>query len=610
MSKPTSQLTQFSLRLFLLVVLGFTRCHGYADAAPSAHSSTRGNADDATGDLYIRIADIGCVPNPSASDSSVFRRSQSDLLIDAQPGLQNPPATREEQTATAGHKRRIGEVLITRLSVFDLTQPGENNALYRWANRFRILTREDVVRDELLFSAGETYSASILKESARLLHQRNHISDAVIQVVSVCGDEVDVEVVTQDVWSFTPEASFDRSGGQDLYTIGMRDTNLFGKGTEWSIAIRENLDRRSVRTLVEDENWRGSRVAVSLLYEDSDDGQHAFARVRQPFYALDTSSAWLVSQDNLRRESGQYARGIERSRIQEDIRETQLWYGRAIEDRRDHVLRWKAGWVYRDEAFEMTPGLPPPFPVPQDQRLSYLWISLEGLSDKFATVTNLNQIHQTEDIYVGQSWRLRLGHSHPSLGATYRHWVADVAIGQTLVHTASTLVQHQASGFGRFETSGHGEDVLFRYRVHLHHRRNRNRSWLFAAQLDWSEGLRAHRQLSLGGLNGARGFGNRFQNGTRRWQITGEKRWFSDIHFLNLVRVGYATFLDAGRAWRSRLPGHPEGSLANVGIGLRLASSKSDVGKVVHVDLAFPLTHVNESSVEDFELAATIKNSF
>ena len=100
----------------------------------------------------------------------------------------------------------------------------------------------------------------------------------------------------------------------------------------------------------------------------------------------------------------------------------------------------------------MTPGLPPPFPVPQDQRLSYLWISLEGLSDKFATVTNLNQIHQTEDIYVGQSWRLRLGHSHPSLGATYRHWVADVAIGQTLVHTASTLVQHQASGFGRFET--------------------------------------------------------------------------------------------------------------------------------------------------------------
>ena len=41
-----------------------------------------------------------------------------------------------------------------------------------------------------------------------------------------------------------------------------------------------------------------------------------------------------------------------------------------------------------------------------------------------------------------------------------------------------------------------------------------------------------------------------------------------------------------------------------------MASSKSDVGKVAHIDLAFPMTHQNEPGVQDFELTATIKNSF
>ena len=568
----------------------------------TASASSANETGKGQGEATMRVK---CVDDPAPSDSSVFSRTRSHLLLP-----DSPPQIKDTSTHPSD-PWRIGHVLITRLPVFDTSQPQENNALYRWANRLHVMTQEDVVRNELLFQSGDPYDANILSESARLLRQRDHLSDATIQVISVCNDAVDIEVVTQDVWSFTPEVSFNRFGGQDLYTIGIRDTNLFGTGSEWSIAIREDFDRRSVRTVVEDENWRGSRVAVSLLYDDNDDGRHAFTRIQQPFYALNTRSAWLVSQDNLHRETGQYAGGTKRSSIHEDIYETRLWYGRAIGERqRDHIVRWKAGWVYRNESFATTTDLPAPTPLPNDQVLSYPWISLEGLADRFAVITNLNQIQRTEDIYVGQSWRVRIGHSHPSLGATRQHWVVDLSIGQTLHHSARTLLQHQASAFGKVTTDGHGEDVLLRYRVRLHQRQHRNRSWLLAAQFDWSDGLRPHRQFSLGGLNGARGFSNRFQTGTRRWQITAEHRWFTNIHFLNLVRVGYAAFLDAGHAWRSPLSGNPDGTLANVGVGLRLASSKSDVGKVAHIDLAFPMTHQNEPGVQDFELTATIKNSF
>ena len=46
----------------------------------------------------------------------------------------------------------------------------------------------------------------------------------------------------------------------------------------------------------------------------------------------------------------------------------------------------------------------------------------------------------------------------------------------------------------------------------------------------------------------------------------------------------------------------------NFGVGIRLASSKSDIGRIVHLDLAFPFD--KHEDVDDVQFLVTIRNTF
>src|SRR5215510_8770042 len=63
----------------------------------------------------------------------------------------------------------IGRVEVIIDNVFDTTNPEENKALPRVANRLHIRTRQSTIEGMLLFHAGEPYSARALEESERVL---------------------------------------------------------------------------------------------------------------------------------------------------------------------------------------------------------------------------------------------------------------------------------------------------------------------------------------------------------------------------------------------------------------------------------------------------------
>ena len=114
---------------------------------------------------------------------------------------------------------------------------------------------------------------------------------------------------------------------------------------------------------------------------------------------------------------------------------------------------------------------------------------------------------------------------------------------------------------------------------------------LFAAlQVDASSKLDPDQQLLLGGDNGLRGYPLRFQGGTGRWLFTAEQRGFSNWYPFRLFNVGGAIFFDAGQTWGQNPLGPPSlGLLKDIGVGLRLGNSRSALGNIVHIDLAFPL---------------------
>ena len=60
----------------------------------------------------------------------------------------------------------VGNVRINAGSIFDLDDPEEDRVLYRLANRLHVTTRNDVIEQQLLFRAGEPFSAQKIEESA------------------------------------------------------------------------------------------------------------------------------------------------------------------------------------------------------------------------------------------------------------------------------------------------------------------------------------------------------------------------------------------------------------------------------------------------------------
>ena len=265
----------------------------------------------------------------------------------------------------------IDTIHVTRLEVFDESNPREDNAVYRWGNRFHILTLERTVMRDLLFESGDVWDESIIEESARLLRDRNHLYDADIRPVAVCDDKVDVEVITRDVWSFRPEISYNRSGGENQYRWGVAETNLFGLGRELSFVSENDIDRRSSRFAYRDENIGGSRINLKLEYTDSDDGFQTFARVGLPFYSLDSRRSWNVTYDKVKRDVEQFFRGDEVTAVREEIEEGIASFGFSKGRVDDVVRRWRFGWRVREENYLASTEFPAPADFPDDRTFSF-----------------------------------------------------------------------------------------------------------------------------------------------------------------------------------------------------------------------------------------------
>ncbi len=126
---------------------------------------------------------------------------------------------------------------------------------------------------------------------------------------------------------------------------------------------------------------------------------------------------------------------------------------------------------------------------------------------------------------------------------------------------------------------------------------------------DAGHNLDADRQILIGGDTGLRGYPLRYQGGEGRWLFTLEQRAFTNWYPFRLVNVGAAAFVDVGGAWgTNRFGTKPQGVLSDVGIGLRLGNSRSGLGNVLHMDLAFPLN--GDRSIKSVQFLVETKRSF
>ncbi|MFU8895177.1 MAG: POTRA domain-containing protein [Gammaproteobacteria bacterium] len=503
---------------------------------------------------------------------------------------------------------RINSIEIDARNIFDLDDPAEDKALFRMMNRLNVRTRDQVIQRQLLFEQGDTFNRQQLYESERILRDTAYLYDAAV-VVSACDDGmVDILVHTQDVWSLKPGISVSRSGGESRVGFDIQEDNFLGRGGSIGFLRRIDEERRRTELSYADRNLGGRWIALDTTIADNSDG-HIFALgIERPFYALDTRWALGGTVRDERRRDPVYVLGDEIGRFRQDIEYFDMYGGRSRGLVDGWAHRWLGGLVYDERSFANAEDSLDPLLIPEHRRLVYPYIEYQLVEDRFERAKNLDQIDRTEDVSLGADMRVRLGVLAKPLGADRGGAVFSALGSRGYGDPNHMLWRFSAHADGRLE-SGELHNAIFGGAARWYLRQSERRLLFASLRGDVSRRLDLDNPLEIGGDDGLRGYPLRYQRGDARAQFTIEQRYFTDYYLWRLFRVGGAVFFDAGRVWGDNpFGGENLGLLKDVGFGLRLASTRSSIGRMIHVDFAFPLD--GDSSISSFQFLVEGRRSF
>lgn len=544
---------------------------------------------------------IGCaVPAPAQQPGAA-----AGPAGEADPAVASPLPPPEELEALGAV---IGRIRVVPGEIFDTRIRGESGWLYRTANKLHIRTRPSIIRKQLLFASGEPYRRRLIEETERLLRANDYLYDATIVPVSFDGRTVDLEVRTRDVWTLNPGFSFSREGGENQIGAQLEEKNLLGTGQQLKFEWNSDVDRESLSLTFFDPHFLDGFTRFELSYVDSDDGEARVLRLERPFYALDTRrAAGLRLGDNERIDS-RYVLGERVGEFEHRAEYHEIYAGRSDGLRGSEVARWTYGLTYHRDRFAPVPDEPLGGPLPGDRELLYPWLGIEYIQDRYQERRNLDQIRRTEDVLVGLRASARLGLAADGLGSDRNALVLGASIQDgTDLRPGHSIFGH-ASVSGRLEDDGIRNGVLSaggRY----YWQTSRRSKFYASASGTLTDHLDEELQLLLGGDSGLRGYPLRYQAGTARALLTLEQRYYTDWYPFRLFHIGGAAFFDVGRTWGRDVTGAESlGWLKDVGIGLRLGSSRSSFGNVIHIDLAFPLD--GDESIDSVQLLVETKGSF
>jgi len=377
------------------------------------------------------------------------------------------------------------------------------------------------------------------------------------------------------------------------------------------IRYESDEERSGTNFVYADPSLFGSRWRMRLSWTENDDGYDRNLRFNRPFYSIyeKWSAGTGIRQQEL--EEKVWFRGDEVAEFDHEIERFRVFGGIATETAEDRqVGRWLFGYTYEDNAFSFSDSDIPPPELPQDREQSYPFIGYQSIEDEFVELRNINYLGRTEDVYVGESYRWALGWSGEAIGASRDQLALEGNYSNTLKVDDGQLwvVDTSLTGFWNIEEEDF-ENLWWTTETRYHLRQSEKWALFGALRVDYTDGLTLDNQLTLGGSNGLRGYDRNYQVGDRGYLFNIEQRYYSNWHPFRLLRVGYAAFIDVGRAW---FHGEDNGSngdvLANAGVGLRLNSSRAEKGSVIHIDLAVPF--MDDDDVDDYQFLIRVRDRF
>ena len=502
----------------------------------------------------------------------------------------------------------VGKITVHPDDIFDLSIEGESGWLYRTANRLHMNTRASVIREQLLFETGDRYSDRVVQETERNLRANAYLNEATIVPVAYDGRNVDLEVRTRDTWTLNPGVNFSRAGGENEYALQIREKNLLGRGQSLELEWQSDVDRDALTLSFSDPHLFKNFTRLAVAYSDASDGSTKYFNLDRPFYALDTrwSAGTLLTESEFDVDRWELGKRVGKFETHAQYYQLNGGWSAGLQD--GWVRRWTYGATYQQDDFQPVEGAPLGGPLPADRKFVYPWVGFELLQDSFQERVNQDQIRRTEDVLVGFNGWARLGFATESFGsATDAVLVSAYASnGIDLSHAQSLFGSAWASGryeHGEIRNGTLGAEARYYLETSARSKFFADLSGTVTEQLDHDQ------QLTLGGDTGLRGYPFAYQAGTAKALLTLEQRYYTKWYPFRLFHVAGAVFADTGRTWGTDVTGATSlGLLSDVGIGLRLGTSRSAFGNVLHIDLAFPLD--GDDDIDSVQLVVETKARF
>ncbi|MDE2510607.1 MAG: hypothetical protein KGL74_05750, partial [Elusimicrobia bacterium] len=478
-----------------------------------------------------------------------------------------------ESAASATSAPVIVGVRVERKNVFDPAVPGEDWWPFRIADRIHYITREPVVRDELLLRPGDRWDELKALESERNLRAGYSFRRADVTKVPRPDGGVDEVVRTQDSWSTNPRIGFGTSGGQSTLSYGLEEGNLLGYGksvgyihsTGNSPSGRQHADTISYG----DPRFLGTRLGLDAEHTRTQDGDSDALGLARPYYSLDTERAVSFSFNNTNAVGTEYQAGNDYSKYFERSRVIDASYGRRLNADRYFVQRVEGGWYEERDAFSPTLETPGTLPgtQPGDRHLSGPTVGYSWVQPRYVKETYIDRMERVEDFNLGNELRVRTGYMARGTGSDQDRWIFNASNqqGLKLGDDRFALARVGVSGRlfnNRWENGLATASANFFWKNYLW---SRNRTLIAHAEVAQGRRLDRENQIVLGGSSGLRGYRNESFVGGRAILFNLEDRFFFDGEWFHLVRFGGAAFFESGSAV-------PEGS------GFSPARFKSDVG--------------------------------
>jgi hypothetical protein len=482
----------------------------------------------------------------------------------------------------------LGDIRIRNGDIFDENDPEENGLFYRIANTLHIQTRENVIRRQLLVHSGDPYTQDAIAETERLLRTNKYIQTAEIRPIQLENGEVDLEVLTEDTWTLSPQISFSHKGGASTGGFEFEEANLLGTGSDVKIGYKSRVERNQAYFGYRDNQLGASRMQLDLSTARADDGSSYRLLLEQPFYALNARRAGGVFIESFDQVDPLYQLGEVYDEVRHDVRRFEVFHGWSEGLVHDHVSRYKIGLGYDAHSFDAVDDMQISPYAPADRRDVYPFVAWEWLENHFEQTRNADNIARIEDRFLGSRVAARLGYASTALGSDDDAWVYALDAQRSARLFGDTLMLH--GGLRGRQASRDPDSYRFETGARWYHRQSPKRllyaelSGAVAEQPDTDE------QLTIGGDNGLRGYPMRYQAAKAVAILTLEQRFYTDWYPFRLFRVGAVMFADVGRAWG--VYGTPDadlGLLRDVGVGLRIGNSRSSRGSMLHIDVAYPL---------------------